>query len=39
MAMGALVDAPAALVIISRRGIGKVGHLDTNHLWIQEAYV
>ena len=29
-------DASAALGIISRRGLGKVRHLDVSHLWIQE---
>ena len=32
-----LADASAALGIISRRGVGKVRHLDCSHLWIQEA--
>ena len=37
--MGGVVraDASAALGIISRKGLGKVRHLDTNHLWIQEV--
>lgn len=30
-----MADASAALGIISRKGLGKVRHLDTNHLWIQ----
>ena len=30
-------DASAALGIISRRGLGKVRHLDTSFLWIQET--
>ena len=30
-------DASAALGIISRKGLGKVRHLDTAHLWIQEV--
>ena len=30
-------DASAALGIISRRGLGKVRHLDTSRLWIQEV--
>lgn len=34
-----MVDAPAALGIIAPRGIGKARHLDTSHLWIQEAAV
>lgn len=29
-------DASAALGIIGRRGLGKVRHIDTSHLWIQE---
>ena len=32
-----LTDASAALGIIQRRGIGKVRHLDTQYLWIQDA--
>ena len=31
------MDASAALGIISRKGLGKVRHLDTSHLWIQEV--
>ena len=31
-----LGDASAALAIVSRRGLGKLRHLDTNYLWIQE---
>jgi hypothetical protein len=31
-----LGDASAALAIIARQGIGKLRHLDTNYLWIQE---
>ncbi len=31
-----LGDASAAISIISRRGVGKVRHLDTNLLWVQE---
>ena len=31
-----LTDASAALGIISRRAIGKVRHLETSNLWIQE---
>ena len=34
--MKILVNALAALGITSRRGIGQVRHLDTNHLWVQE---
>ncbi len=30
-------DASAALGIIQRRGLGKVRHIDTHHLWIQEV--
>lgn len=30
-------DATAALGIVSRRGLGKVRHLDTSLLWVQEA--
>ena len=29
-------DASAALAIIARKGIGKIRHLDTNFLWVQE---
>ena len=29
-------DASAALAIIARRGIGRIRHLDTNYLWVQE---
>ena len=31
-----LGDASAALAIVARRGLGKMRHLDTNYLWIQE---
>ena len=31
-----LGDASAALAIVARRGRGKLMHLDTNYLWIQE---
>ena len=31
-----LGDASAALAIVQRQGIGKLRHLDTNYLWIQE---
>ena len=31
-----LGDASAALSIVARRGLGKLRHLDTNFLWIQE---
>ena len=30
------MDAPAALGIAQRRGVCKVGHLDTGTLWLQE---
>ena len=30
-------DASAALGIVGRQGLGKVRHLDTNILWVQEA--
>ena len=29
-------DASAALGVIARRGIGKIRHLDTSMLWIQQ---
>ena len=29
-------DASAALGIIKRQGLGKLRHIDTNYLWIQE---
>ena len=31
-----LGDANAALAIVANRGLGKLRHLHTNHLWIQE---
>ena len=31
-----LGDASAALAIVARRGLGKLRHLDTNYLWVQE---
>ena len=31
-----LGDASAVLAIVARRGLGKLGHLGTNYLWIQE---
>ena len=31
-----LTDASAALAIVSRQGVGRVRHLDTSLLWIQE---
>ena len=30
-------DASAALGIISRQGLGKVRHIDTSYLWIQQV--
>ena len=30
-----LADASAALAIVERKGLGKIRHLDTRHLWIQ----
>ena len=30
-------DASAALGIIGRRGLGKMRHIDTQHLWVQRA--
>ena len=30
-------DASAALGIVHRKGLGKVRHIDTNTLWIQQA--
>ena len=32
-----MVDAPAAVGTISRRGLGKAMHLDIDHLWVQWA--
>ena len=32
-----LADANAALGILRRRGLGKVRHLNTNYLWVQEV--
>ena len=32
-----LADASAALGILQRRGLGKVRHLNTNFLWVQEV--
>ena len=32
-----LADASAALGIISRQGLGKVRHIDTSYLWIQQV--
>jgi hypothetical protein len=34
---GILSDASAALGIIARNGLGKLRHLDTNYLWIQQV--
>ena len=30
-------DSSAAIAICQRQGLGKVGHLDTQTLWIQQA--
>ena len=30
-------DASAALAVVSRKGIGKIRHLDTRHLWVQDV--
>ena len=30
-------DASAALGIVHRKGLGKVRHIDTNTLWVQQA--
>ena len=40
MTMGGSVyaDASAALGIIQRRGIGKMRHIQTQCLWLQEAH-
>ncbi len=35
--MEVLVDSSAAKSIASRVGVGRVRHLETKHLWIQEA--
>ena len=32
-----LGDASAALAVIQRRGLGKLRHVDTNYLWVQEV--
>ena len=32
-----MADASAALGILKRRGLGKVRHLNTNYLWVQEV--
>ena len=32
-----LADASAALGILKRRGLGKVRHLNSNYLWVQEV--
>ena len=29
-------DASAAIGIVNRRGSGKVRHIDTNELWVQD---
>ena len=31
-------DASAALGIIGRNGIGKMRHIDTSHLWLQQEH-
>ena len=31
------IDSSAALSIISRTGLGKAKHIETQHLWLQEA--
>ena len=36
MAVHVMGDASAALGIVRRQGLGKVRHLDTNWLWVQE---
>ena len=37
--MGVYVDASVALGMIARRGVGKVRHLDTRMLWIQDSRI
>ena len=32
-----MMDATAGIAIASRRGLGKVKHVDTNFLWVQEV--
>ena len=32
-----LGNASAALAVIQRRGLGKLRHLDTNYVWVQEV--
>ena len=32
-----LTDAPAALGIVRRSGLGRIRHLDITHLWLQET--
>ena len=36
-ALGVNIDATAAIGMSGRRGLGKVKHVDTVFLWIQEA--
>ena len=31
-----LRDASAALAIVASKGLGRIRHLDTNYLWVQE---
>ena len=33
-----LMDATAAIAIGSRRGLGKIKHIDTAYLWVQHVY-
>ena len=35
---GIYADASAALGIVMRRGVGKVRHIRTQSLWLQEAH-
>ncbi len=32
-------DASAALGILSRTGLGKLRHIDTNYLWLQQPHI
>ena len=36
MSITILTDASAAKGIASRRGLGKVRHIEVNQLWVQE---
>lgn len=36
MSGGVMGDASAALAIVQRQGLGKLRHVDTQYLWIQE---